>query len=460
MKDLTQGNIYKNFFLFSIPIVLSTLLSSAFSIINTSIAGLFLGSKGLATTSCTASYTTLMAYLYTGQSYGLSVYAANLFGAKDFERLKRVFYSNLFLVLGVFVCFSVISISFSTPIFHFLNVDEEIFEDASRYFKFHCIAFTFAGLNTMFMTCCHSMGETKFPLIASFLSASLNVLGNLLMVAVLDFGVIGLGISSIFANAITFCLYWFRFRGYFRKLGVGTKIPMPSWREIKPLFSYSIPNILQQFSMGAVAFLIAPLRNGLGYLIVAGYSISGNIHSYITNLYYSASKTASNYIAQCVGANKYHKIKKAVSTALLQGYVFFFALLIPVWLFSEFVGGLFINKATDPEVFDYVQIYIRIYLPFLSLHVFCGIFHSILRGIKSNTHLIIASLGGAIVQLIATYLLAPIYGIHGLFSAQIIGWAFECIYIGILCLTGLWVPSSLRPMVLKRKKKAPEALSE
>lgn len=460
MKDLTQGNIYKNFFLFSIPIVLSTILSSAFSIINTSIAGLFLGAEGLATTSVTSSYIIIMSYLITGQSYGLSVYAANLFGAKDYERLKRVFYSNAFLVFCALVCFTGISICFSTPILRFLNVDEHIFDDAARYFVFHCIAFTISGVNTMFMTCCHSMGETKFPLIVSFLSALLSVLGNLLTVAVLDLGVIGLGISSIFANFVVFCLYWFRLRGYFRQLGVGTKIPKPSWREVKPLFAYSLPNIFQQCSMGAAAFLIAPLRNGLGYLIVAAYSISTNIHSYITQLYYSASKTASNYIAQCVGAKKYHKIKKAVSTALLQGYVFFFVLLIPICIFSEFVGGLFINKATDPEVFEYVQIYIRIYLPFLSLHVFCGIFHSILRGIKSNTHLIIASLGGSVINLIATYFLAPTFGIHGLFSAQVIGWAFECIYIGILCLTGLWVPSPLRPMVLKRKKKAPEAPSE
>jgi len=281
-----------------------------------------------------------------------------------------------------------------------------------------------------------------------------------LTVAVFKVGVIGLGISSIFANSVVFFLYWFRLRGYFRKLGVGTKIPKPSLGELKPLFSYSLPNIFQQCSMGAAAFLIAPIRNGFGYLIVAAYSISSNIHGYITTLYYSASKTASNYIAQCVGAKKFHKIKKAVSTALLQGYVFFFVLLIPVWIFSDFVAGLFISKEADPTVFEYVKIYIRIYLPFLSLHVFCGIFHSILRGIKSNMHLIIASLGGSVINLIATYLLAPTFGIHGLFSSMVIGWGFECLYIGILYITGLWVPKDLRPMVLKRKKKAPEALSE
>ena len=460
MKDLTQGNIYKNFFLFSIPIVLSSLLSSAFSIINTSIAGLFLGAEGLAATSVTSSYIIIIAYIITGQSYGLSVYAANLFGAKEYDRLKRVFYSNSLLVFGVLVCFTGISVIFSEPILHFLNVDEHIFHDASQYFVFHCIAYTISGVNTMFITCCHSMGETRFPLAISFLTAALSVLCNLLTVAVLGWGILGLGVSSIFVNAVAFLCYWFRLRSYFRKLGVGTRISKPTWKDIKPLFSYSLPNIFQQCSMGAAAFLIAPIRNSLGYLIVAAYSISNNIHSWFTTLYYSASKTASNYIAQCVGAKKFHKIKKAVSTALLQGYVFFSLLLIPVWIFSNLVAGLFISKETDPVVFEYVTIYIRIYLPFLSLHVFCGIFHSILRGIKSNTHLIIASFGGSLVTLLATMLLAPSFGIHGLFSAQAIGWGFECIYIGALWITGIWVPSPLRHKVLNRKQKAPNALPE
>ena len=43
MKDLTKGNIYKNFILFAIPLVLSGLLTQAFNVINGMLSGNYLG---------------------------------------------------------------------------------------------------------------------------------------------------------------------------------------------------------------------------------------------------------------------------------------------------------------------------------------------------------------------------------------------------------------------------------
>ena len=47
MKDLTKGNIYKTFFTFGLPLVLSGLFSQLYQKIDTAIAGKFLGDEGL-----------------------------------------------------------------------------------------------------------------------------------------------------------------------------------------------------------------------------------------------------------------------------------------------------------------------------------------------------------------------------------------------------------------------------
>ena len=54
MKDLTSGNVYKTFFLFGFPMVLSGLLSQMYGIIDTSIAGKLIGETGLAATGVTS----------------------------------------------------------------------------------------------------------------------------------------------------------------------------------------------------------------------------------------------------------------------------------------------------------------------------------------------------------------------------------------------------------------------
>ena len=460
MKDLTQGNIYKNFFLFSIPIVLSSLLSSAFNVINTSIAGIFLGAEGLAATSASIPFLHVIDAIFIGHAYGLSVYAANLFGAKDYEKLKRTIYANVFLTLGVATILFSTAIIFSEPILQLLNVEERIFSDTQKYFCIIGIAMIFSFTTHMLLTCCHAMGETKFPLVLSIGSSILSVLGNLLMVAVFHLGVVGLAINSVIVNVLVLLCYWLRFRKYFRQLGVGTNLPRLHWEDVSPIFSYSLPNMFQQSAMYVAALMIAPIQNGLGYLAIAAISVASRIQNILSSFYYSASKTASNYIAQCVGAKKFHKIKKAVVAALIQGFIFFSVLFIPIFLFPNFVAGLFIRPEAEPEVFGYIILYIRTYLPFLCLHVFCGIFHSILRGIKSNVHLIVSSMIGAFGKMAFAMLLAPSFGINGIFAASVLGWGFECIYVVILCFTGVWVPSPLRHKVLNRKQKAPDALPE
>jgi Na+-driven multidrug efflux pump len=273
MKDLTQGNIYKNFFFFSIPIVLSSLLSSAFGVINTSIAGQFLGAEGLAATSIASPYTNVIILIGNGYSYGFSVLAGNLFGAKNYERLRRMLYSNILAISAVLAVICALSIVFCTPIFRFLNVEEQIWEASKQYFILNCIHILIWQMGSMYMYCCHAMGETKFPLIVSFASTALTVVGNLLTVAVWDWGVVGIGASTILANALTLICYWLRFRKYFRELGLENTPVRPSLKDVKALASYSLPNIVQQVAMGGTALLIAPVRNGLGYLVVAALSV-------------------------------------------------------------------------------------------------------------------------------------------------------------------------------------------
>lgn len=452
MKDLTQGNMYKNFFLFSIPIVLSSLLSSAFGVINTSISGIFLGAEGLAATSVGWPFISVVESVFLGHAYGFSVYAANVFGAKEYDKLKRTLYANLFLTLGAASVLFVGSIIFSESILTFLNVEEKIFDDAQKYFCITAISMIFSLVSHMFVTCCHAMGETRFPLVVSSVSSVLSVVGNVLVVAVFRWGVVAMAISSLMISVAATICYWLRFRKYFRQLGVGTKIPKTRWADINPIFSYSLPNIFQQSSLHLVSLFIAPVQNGLGYLAIAAISVAGRIQNILYTLYYSASKTAGNYIAQCIGAQKFHKIKKAVVAALVQGFIFFIVIFIPIYIFPETVTGLFIKQNDEPVVFDYVMLYIRVYLPLLSLHVFCGIFHSILRGLKSNLHLIISSMLGAVGRLVFAMLLAPIYGVQGFFAASVLGWALECVYIAVLCVTGLWIPSPIRSKVLHRRK--------
>ena len=94
MKDLTSGNIYKTFFLFSIPLILSSVFSQAFGIIDTSIASLFLGSKGLAALGSSSNVIAVIESVFWGMNAGIGVYLSNSFGAKNYDDFKKILTTN------------------------------------------------------------------------------------------------------------------------------------------------------------------------------------------------------------------------------------------------------------------------------------------------------------------------------------------------------------------------------
>lgn len=453
MRDLTKGSIHKNFLIFSVPIIISSVLSSAFGIINTSIAGLFLGAKGLAATSASSGYFQMIYSIFFGFAYGMAVYMGNLFGAKEYRRLKNIMLTSFYLLIAATLVIGGISVFLYRPVFGFLNVEEAIWEESLQYYRLMCIHMTLAMLAHFFITASNAIGETRFPLYMSVLSSVLTIGGNFLAVGIFDFGVIGIGISNIIAYTVVVLLYTVRFHFYFKEMGVNKHRVIPHVRYFTALLPYSIPNIFQQMSMYLGILLMSPVRNALGYEVMAAASITSQIAGICNTVYYASAKTSANYIAQCVGAKKYEKIRKAVSVAFIQGCLFFLPILAFIYFCPDLICGLFIDHASDPMTWDYAKLYIRYFLPFIVFNMICGIFHSVFRGIKANKHLIICASICTVAQIIVSYTLTPFFGIIGLYAGTVSGWFCEAVYVLIIYFSGHWVPKNIRLRVLASGRK-------
>ncbi len=452
MRDLTQGSIHKNFLIFSIPIIISSVLSSAFGVINTSIAGIFLGAKGLAATSASSNYFSIIYAVFFGFAYGMAVYMGNLFGAKEYERLKKIMLTAFYLLIVATVVVGGASLFFWRPVFVFLKIEDAILEDSLTYYRMMCLHMTLAMLNHFFITACNAIGETRFPLYMSVLSSVLTISGNFVAVGIFDFGVFGIGVSNLIAGAVVSLLYTIRFRFYFKEMGVHKIRVVPRLRYFKAILPYSTPNIIQQSSMYLAGFMMSPVRNALGYAVMASVSITSQIAGICSTIYYAAAKTSANYIAQCVGAKKYGNIKKAVGVAFVQGCLFFLPILLFIWLCPDLICGFFIDHETDPQTWEYAKLYIRYFLPFIVCNMTCGIFHSVFRGIKANKHLVIASTVCSVAQIIVAYAATPFFGIYGLYASTVSGWFCEAVYVLVIYFSGHWVPKNIRLRVLASRR--------
>lgn len=438
VKDLTKGNIYKNFILFAIPMVLSGLLSQGYSIIDTVIAGRYLGAQGLAAIGATAPLITFLSSVFWGFGNGLGVYMAMLFGAKNYRRIKSELDSHLIAINSVILISCGLVIAFRRPIYTMLRIDSEILADADIYFTIYVFGLASVIMNYYGVYIMNAFGSSSFPFAMSLLSAVLNIGGNLLSVAVLHIGVAGLAISSVVSALIVDLFYLFRLRWCYIKFGLSEMRFKFSLRRLSNAFRYCLPTTFQQMVMYLSTLLISPLVNGIGSAASASYTVSIRIYDINASIYQNSAKTVSTYTAQAVGAGKTDKLRRGLLAGLLQGLMFLLPVLLSCALFPRQICSLFFKNGDSPEAISYAVMFLQVYLPWIVINLIANLFHAYYRGVAAMTPLFIATLIGSIARLVASSLLIGPLGMRGMFLGWVISWVADALFGWIFYLSGAW----------------------
>ncbi len=444
MRDLTEGNIYKTFILFAIPMVLAGFLSQAYHIVNTIIAGRFLGEEGLAAIGATAALISLISSAFWGYGAGFSIYVARLFGAKEYKKIKSAIYSNCLVMLIAAVVIAAASIIFYKNIFDLLRIEEGLRYEAFLYFAICMVVLFPTTFNAIGVHIMNALGISTYPLYMSVVSTVMNIVGSIFAVAVLEMGVAGLAISTGLASVtITIC-YFCRIYKCFKEMKVEKEKVEIGLDIVKESIVYSVPTMAQQMIMYVASFAISPLVNGIGSAGVAAYTVVLRIYDINAGIYQNSAKTLSNFTAQCIGAKKYEKIKKGVRVGLLQGIVFVLPALLICSVFAEPIDNAFFPDGYVGEGFGLAVVFSRIYLPFILINLINNLFHSFFRGTKAMGFLMLSTLIGTVARISASYVLANIWGMHGVYAGWVISWAVEAIFAVSVYISGKWKPLEMR----------------
>lgn len=438
MKDLTKGNIYKTFILFAIPLILSAIMSQAFNIVNTVMAGKYLGDIGLAATGSTSGFFTFYGSVFWGWGMGLSIQVAKLFGAKDYKALKNIIYNNAILVFILLIVAGICMTVFKNPILGALKVDKAVWDDASSYFVLTTIGYFTLAFNTWGVYLCNSLGITSFPFIVSLISSVLSTVAKFFVLTKLNAGVAGLAAVSLVNAAIVDIFYIIKLGKCFKEMNVHKEKIHLDTASLKETAGYAIPVTFQQMSMSAVSIIITPLVNGIGSSASAAYSVVSNMFNLNAQIYQNSAKTVSNYSAQCVGAREFYKLKKGIQVGFIQGLVFLTPVLLISVIFSEKICSMYFPDGYAGESLNYSIIFTKYYLPFIVFNMINNLFHAFYRGAMAMKSLVSATLIGSITRIIPTILLVPRMGMQGVYVGWVISWILEAVFTVTLYFTGIW----------------------
>lgn len=444
MKDLTEGNIYKSFLFFAIPLILAGFLSQAYSIIDTIIAGKILSADGLSAIGSTSAFIQFFSSIFWGYGVGFSIYIARLFGAKEYERLKTAICVNYTLLAAAIIVFGLLAVCFKDPLFSLLKVDPSIYDAAAEYFSIYMLGSVFLLMMSNGLYIMNAFGSGSYPLFMSIVSTALHIGGNLFAVKVLNLGVGGIALSTVFSAIVVDILYIVEINRCFHKMGVGKYRIKFDLKSLNSSPKYSFPAMLQQMLMYFASVVISPMVNGISSAASAAYIINLKVYDVTATIYQNSAKTLGNYTAQSLGAKKYQNIKRGLKVGVIQGLAFTLPSLALTVIFAREFCAFFLPSGFTGEALEMAIIFARYCMPFVLLNFINNLFHSFYRGVAAMKLLVSATLIGSASRIIATYFAVKSFGMNGVYIGWAISWLVECIYTLIMYFSGIWIPAEMK----------------
>lgn len=430
VKNLSEGNIYKNLLLYSIPLILSSILSQAYSTVDGVIAGKFISAYALGAISASNAVEILFTALIGGIAGGFSIYIAQHFGRGDFATIKRDVIGMTSFVVIIAICFSVLSISFRGPIMNFLNIDPLIRSEAQTYFTIYNIGLVILFANQLFVAVLHALGVTSFSFYVTLLSALMNIGGNLLSVCVFGMGVEGLAISTLISALASSVVYIFMLKKAFREIP-SEKTPFKfDFSCVKNSLRYTVPHALQLLSFYGVSFIIAPAINTLGAAATTGYSIANRINALGTVAIGGFASAFGCYTGQCFGRGDIRLIRRGVRVGLWMNCAIELPFVLTVLIFAKPIVSLFFPDQYAGEAYEYAVRYATIFFPFVYLRLIGHFLHTYMRSLGRVSVVLWLTIIGSVVYIIGALTLIPIIGFNGAFISQIISWFVDVIICG------------------------------
>lgn len=404
--DLTIGSPWKVMLFFAVPILLSTLLNNAFSLINALVLKSTVGGDSVTAINSTGNISSILFNFAYGCTSGFAVLASNKFGQKDNEGLKKVFYSSLYICLVLAILIMTIGLILYPKLLEILNVNEIYREKAGNYFQIILISFIFMLLNNNLGNILRAIGNSIAPLVISLICTLINIAFAYLFTGAIKLDTRGVAIATLLANFINFSLtaiYIYKKYPEFHLTKEGAKFDK---NMTSNLLKLGIPLGFQWSILFIGSFVQSRQVNlfgdGLATKAVTCYS---PFEGYITIPLSVMSSALLSFVGQNYGAGYFDRIKKGIKECILIDIIFYILILLITIPLIKYVPYIFL-PATDLEgqagelIKFYSNTYLYIVTPSLILQGLLQLSRSSLQGIKKPMIPFLSGVGELVARIL------------------------------------------------------------
>ncbi|WP_195952893.1 MATE family efflux transporter [Clostridium saudiense] len=313
--DLTRGKVISVIAALSLPIMGSSLLQFTYNLIDMIWVGR-LGSNAVASIGSSSLYINIGNALNSLVVIGTGIKVAHAIGRKNENEIKEYINSGIVINIIIGTVFGLILIFLGKGFIEFLNLNNsEVESNAYYYLALNAPILFFAFFNMMYTRILGSFGNNKLALKINGVGVILNIILDPVCIYVLNFGVIGAGVSTLIANVIMFILFRINTNGILN-YRYDLKV---DFEKIKEIIRLGFPMAFQRILFTIINIILAKIIAMFGSEAIAAQKIGVQIESIAYMIIGGLNGAVASFTGQNFGAGKSNRIKEGYRSALVVG---------------------------------------------------------------------------------------------------------------------------------------------
>lgn len=308
----TEGKILGPLIKFALPVLLALFLQTMYGAVDLLIIGQFCESSDVSAVATGSTLMFTLTSLFIGLSMGTTILLGQNIGKGKTDGAGDVIGSTIvsFAVLGVIV--GAITLFLAPGMATVLQAPEEAFDATVTYVRICAGGLLFIIAFNVLGSVFRGIGNSVMPLISVTISTVINIIGDLVLIAVFNMGVAGAAIATVFAQIMSVILSVLIIRKQNLPFKITKNSMKPNENLIRQIFRLGLPIAFQDMLVSTSFLFIMGIVNTLGLVASASVGVSQRLSHFIMLLPSAYMQSMSAFVAQNVGAGKHDRARKAL----------------------------------------------------------------------------------------------------------------------------------------------------
>jgi len=368
--------------LFALPVFLGNVFQQFYNAFDSWCVGNFIGDDALAAVSSSGSLIFMMISFFTGVSMGAGVIIARYYGARDYAAMEKAIHTAIAFGLVTGVALTIAGVSLTPTILRWMGTPAEVLPQSISYFRWFFAGGIFTVMYNIFVGILHAVGDSRHPLYFLMISTVVNIVLDLLFVAVLHWGVGSAAVATTISqgiSALLCCIHLVRIDAPYRVQLKNIRFDSKSLGEI---LRYGLPSGVQNSVIALANVVVQSNINAFGKSAMAGCGAYSKLEGFAFLPVTCFTQALSTFVGQNLGAHQHERVKKGIRFGISCSCIMAELIGILGYFFAPELIGFFNDS---PESIDFGTRHMRTICLFYCLLALSHCIAAIMRGAGKAT---------------------------------------------------------------------------